>query len=499
MTTLIDMNRTHDERVTALATQLKARPSGAKVTIRKATPSHSIRDSAYKTSCHPVDVSNLTQILAIDPVARLATVEGQVLIGDLARATLEQGLLPAVVPEFRKFTVAGLVNGEGIQSSSHRYGIFTSTLESVDLLIADGSVLRTSSTQNTEVFTALPESLGTLGIVTAATIRLVPAKPWVKLSYRRFDTRQGYVAAFEQSLEQHDFHEGVIYGPKGYVLLTGDFIDDPGTLPVFDPWAAGGEYYYQHVRKEVGARREVEEAVETLAYLSRSERGMWWLMECHADFPLLSETAWGRRHMDQVATEIYNKSGFVSSDLSTLERDRCLINQDMGVKLNRLGEGVEWVQQRLNVYPIWNCALRLPEEARSRLETSHLVDIGIYGEPMSPDYRHIRDMRDLQRFVDLPSLWGVSYLTWEEIVTSQKDRCERYDYARNLVRADEAFLHLKDKVVWVDPKGPSPGKIPRWRLLRTFGPRWHFNPLVYLLLGVVYFSKLIFRRPAMAE
>jgi FAD/FMN-containing dehydrogenase len=499
MTTLVDKSSGHSERLSGLATELKSRPSGSKVTIRKTTPSHSVRDSAYKTSCHPVEVSKLTEILTIDPVARLATVEGQVLIGDLAKATLAHGLLPAVVPEFRKFTVAGLVNGEGIQSSSHRYGLFTNTLESVELLIADGSVMKTSSTENAEVFKALPESLGTLGIVTAATIRLVPAKPWVKLSYRRFETLKDYVAAFQQSLEQHAFHEGVIYGPKGYVLLTGDFIDDPGSLKVFDPWAAGGEYYYQHVRNAVGARPKVEEAVETLAYLSRSERGMWWLMECHADFPLLSETAWGRRHMDQVATETYNKTGFMSSDLSTLERDRCLINQDMGIKLNRLAEGVAWVQQRLKVYPIWNCAIRLGDEQRSHLETSHLVDIGIYGEPMSPDYRHIRDMRDLQRFVDAPSLWGVSYLTWEEMFTAQKDRCERYDRARNLVRADEAFLHLKDKVVWVDPKSPSPGKIPMWRLVRTFGPRWHFNPLVYLLLAVVYFSKGIFRRPALAE
>jgi FAD/FMN-containing dehydrogenase len=492
-------NSKHRERVNALASQLRARPSGAKVTIRKTTPSHSVRDSGYKDSCHPVDVSTLTDILSIDTVNKLATVEGQVLIGDLARATLAHGFLPAVVPEFRKFTVAGLINGEGIQSSSHRYGIFTNTLESVDLLIADGSVITTSSSENAEVFKALPESLGTLGIVTAATIRLVPAKPWVKLSYRRFETLKDYVSAFQQSLEKHAFHEGVIYGPKGYVLLTGDFIEAPGTLKVFDPWAAGGEYYYQHVRREVGARPEVEEAVETLAYLSRSERGMWWLMECHADFPLLSETTWGRRHMDQVATEVYNKTGFVSADLSTLERDRCLINQDMGIKINRLGEGVEWVQQRLNVYPIWNCAIRLPDAARSRVGVSHLVDIGIYGEPMAPDYRHIRDMRDLQRFVDAPSLWGVSYLTWEEIATSQKERCDRYAYVRDLVRADEAFLHLKDKVVWVDPKGPSPGKIPMWRLVRTFGPRWHLNPLVYLLLAVAFVAKRVFPRPALSE
>ena len=51
------MASSHPERVQTVAAQVKARPPGSRVTIRKATPSHSIRDAAYKTSCHPVDVS----------------------------------------------------------------------------------------------------------------------------------------------------------------------------------------------------------------------------------------------------------------------------------------------------------------------------------------------------------------------------------------------------------------------------------------------------------
>ena len=114
------MNGSHADRVRQVADQLAARSSGSKITIRKATPSHSIRDPSYKAACHPVDVSGLCNILCIDAEARRAMVEGQVLIGDLSKATLTHGLVPAVAPEFRKFTIAGLINGEGIQSSSHR-------------------------------------------------------------------------------------------------------------------------------------------------------------------------------------------------------------------------------------------------------------------------------------------------------------------------------------------------------------------------------------------
>jgi delta24-sterol reductase len=493
------MQVTHQERVRAIADQLANRPAGARITVRKATPGHSIRNQAYKSGLHPVDVSALDQILEIDPVRHLARVEGQVTMEALVRASLAHGLVPALVPEFRKFTVSGLISGEGIQSSAHRYGIFTHTVLSIEVLLADGRTLTTSADHHAELFAALPESLGTLGIITAATIKLVPAKPFVQCRYQRFSTLTAYLEAFAAALGQTDFHEGFIFGRRCYVLATGRFIDEPGALDVFDPQQAGGEYFYQHVLARASAAADSDVAIATEKYLFRLERGMWWLVECHADFPLLTSTAWGRKLLDQGASDIYNKAGFASQDLSTEERDRCLVNQDMGVTLEGLQAGLEWVQSRLGVYPLWNCAVRQSEEQRRRLSTSYLVDIGIYGEPAVAGYRNVRDMRELQRSVPAPSLWGVSYLTWDEIRATYPKRYDRYERMRTLVDADGAFLHLKEKVVWVDPASADPGPIRHWRLYRSFGKRWYLNPLVYALLAVVYASKAIWRKPALAR
>lgn len=487
------MNGSHLDRVRQVADQLAARSPGSKITIRKATPSHSIRDPSYKAAGHPVDVSGLCNILCIDVEARRAMVEGQVLIGDLSKATLTHGLVPAVVPEFRKFTIAGLINGEGIQSSSHRHGLFTHTVQSMEVLLASGQTIEVSTSAHVDLFAALPESLGTLGIITAATIDLVPARPYVEITYRRFTSLRAYLDAFRESLGQTAFHEGVIFGPRMQVLITGEFVDQPGAHRLVTE-VPGAPYFYQRARSVAAASRAVtHEVMQTLSYLSRSERGMWWLMECHADFPLLSETRWGRRYMDKVAAATYDRSGFASRDLTTLERDRCLVTQDIGVTLERLGDGVEWVQQHLGVYPIWNCAARLSENTRNRVGTSHLVDIGVYGEPMVDGYQHIRDMRALQRMADSPSLWGVSYLPWEEITSANPARYARYEQARQTYGADGAFMHLKDKVVWVDPDQPDRGKIPFWRLHRSFGRRWYLNPAVYPLFVVAQISKLVWR------
>lgn len=485
----------HADRVSAVARQIVSRPPGTKITIRKNTPGHSIRDQAYKRGLHGVDVSALDRVLEVDVNRGVVRAEGQVTMGALAAATLEHGFLPAVVPEFRKFTVSGLINGEGIQSSSHRYGIFTRTLESVEIVTAAGESVTASRTANADLFAALPESLGTLGLVVSAGIGMVPAKPFVKLTYRRFDTLDEYVAAFRTTLGGPDFHEGVIFGPSCHVLLTGEFAADPAGLPVFDVERDGGQYYFQHVRDLAFASALSEEVMPTLAYLARPERGMWWMLECHADFPLLSETEWGRKQMDKTAANVYGHAGLLPTDFTTEQRDRCLISQDMGVRIERLAEGVRWIQQHLSVYPIWNCAFALPEDGRADFQGStHLVDLGIYGEPKVADYRRVAAMRALQKMADSASLWGVSYLTWDEIQAKSPARYERYERARRQVDAGAAFLHIRDKVVWVDPAAPDPGKIPLWRLHRTYGPRWFLNPISYIVLAVGLASKMAWRR-----
>jgi len=487
----------HAARVAAVARQVQDRPPGTRVTIRKRTPGHSIRDPRYKTGLHAVDVSGLAEILHIDEASMTATAEGQVTMGALCKATLARGLLPAVVPEFRMFTVAGLINGEGIQSSSHRHGVFTQTLADVELLTADGTTRIASRTQEPELFAALAESLGTLGIVTAATIRLVRAKPYVRCTYRRFHRLDDYVRAFAAALDGPDFHEGVVFNANLCVLLTGEFVDDPAGLPVRDPHEEGSPYFFQHVRESARRNEITQEAIPTLSYLARPERGMWWMLECHVDWPMLSGTAWGRKQIDKQTAAVYASRGFLSGDLGNDERDRCLINQDMGVRLERLAEGIRWVQDRLDVYPLWNCAVRLPDDAARAYfgGSTHLVDLGIYGEPMAPGFRRVRDLRALQQMADAASLWGTSYLTWDETVAAHPERYARYERARAAVNADAAFLHIRDKTVWVEPTTPDAGKIPMFRLYRAFGAWWYLNPLAYLLIVTVWATHWIWPPP----
>ncbi|NJM27175.1 MAG: FAD-binding oxidoreductase [Pseudanabaena sp. RU_4_16] len=483
-----DIWAAHCDRIANICQQVINRQPGKLLTIQKNTSSHTVRAVNYKQDCHPIDVSSLNHILKIDREAKTALVEGQVLLGDLCRATLSVGLLPAVIPEYSDFTVSGLINGEGIQSSSHRYGLFSDTILSQEVILGDGSAIATDSEQHANLFRLLFNSHGTLGIVTAATIHLIDAAPYVKSSYQHFRTIEPYIAAFERALNKTQFMEGVVYGSGSYVLIATDFVSDIGNLPVFHPQEDGNPYYYQHVKQVVMSdSTPTEEVIPTAEYIFRSMRGLWWMTECIVGLPMLTDSRWGRQYLDREIEKVRSKYGFSSPNLTSEERERCLVNQDMGMKLSRLREGIEYVQQNLNVYPIWNCAVKVRKRDRAAIGEEYVVDVGIYGEPMVPNYRNGCQMRALQQFVDYPALWGVSYLTRMEIHTKGIYDYQAYENIRQEYKAANAFVHLDDKIMWFDTSKPDPGKIPLWRLHSSYGRYWYlkFLVLMVILVGLV--------------
>lgn len=78
------------------------------------------------------------------------------------------GWTVAMVPELDDLTVGGLVMGMGLESSSHIYGLFQSICLSYEMVLADGSLIKCSREENSDLFYAVPWSYGTLGFLTAA-------------------------------------------------------------------------------------------------------------------------------------------------------------------------------------------------------------------------------------------------------------------------------------------------------------------------------------------
>jgi len=124
-----------------------------------------------------IDLSPMKGI-RVDPIARTATVQAGVLLGDLDRETQAFGLaVPAGIVTHTG--LAGLTLGGGIGWLMRKYGLTIDQLLEVDVITADGEFVKASSSENPDLFWGIRGAGSNFGIVTAFEFRLNPVGPTV--------------------------------------------------------------------------------------------------------------------------------------------------------------------------------------------------------------------------------------------------------------------------------------------------------------------------------
>lgn len=105
--------------------------------------------------------------LAVDAGARWQQVLG---------ASLPRGLTPPVLTDYLELTVGGTLSVGGVGGASHHHGAQTDTVTSLDVVTGSGELVRCSATQDSDLFDAVRAGLGQCGVITRATVRLLPAR-----------------------------------------------------------------------------------------------------------------------------------------------------------------------------------------------------------------------------------------------------------------------------------------------------------------------------------
>jgi glycolate oxidase len=131
--------------------------------------------------CIVLSLERMTVVRSVDPQERLAVVEAGVVTADVARAAAEHGLFyPPDPSSFELCTIGGnlATNAGGMRCL--KYGVTRDATLGLEVVLADGRVLHTGgrTTKNTagyDLTSLLVGSEGTLGVITAATLRLRPA------------------------------------------------------------------------------------------------------------------------------------------------------------------------------------------------------------------------------------------------------------------------------------------------------------------------------------
>ena len=125
-------------------------------TARPSWMSISQQKLGYKDRMFKVKVDSLQDIVNVDKEKMVVTVEPGITIGFLNRALVSMGYTLPVVPELDSLTIGGLVMGGGIESTSHKYGLFHHICTEYEVVTADGEVLTANQEVNDYLFHAIP-------------------------------------------------------------------------------------------------------------------------------------------------------------------------------------------------------------------------------------------------------------------------------------------------------------------------------------------------------
>jgi FAD/FMN-containing dehydrogenase len=129
-------------------------------------------DPALNDRGHVVDCTRLDRYLGFDEATGTLTCEAGVSLADLLRDFAPRGFFPKITPGTKFVTVGGCIANDVHGKAHHVDGCFSSCLDAMTLLLADGSVVRTSREALPELFWATVGGLGLTGIILTATIRL---------------------------------------------------------------------------------------------------------------------------------------------------------------------------------------------------------------------------------------------------------------------------------------------------------------------------------------
>ncbi|HEX6705731.1 MAG TPA: FAD-binding oxidoreductase [Albitalea sp.] len=152
---------------------------------------HNIAGLAVADGGLMIDLSLMRGVF-VDAKGRIARAQAGCTLGDVDRETQLHGL--AAVLGFVSATgIAGLTVGGGFGYLTRQHGWTCDTLVSMEVVTAEGKLVRAAADENAELFWALRGGSGNFGIVTSFEYRLFPVGPEIlggAIAWRAEDAKE---------------------------------------------------------------------------------------------------------------------------------------------------------------------------------------------------------------------------------------------------------------------------------------------------------------------
>ena len=373
-----------------------------------------------------VDISSLNHILEINVHEQTCLVEPNVPMDRLVEKTLEYGLIPPVVMEFPGITVGGGYAGTSGESSSFKHGFFNTNINWVEMVLADGQIVKCSNDEKADLFHGAAGAVGSLGITTLLELRLIKATAFVQTTYHPVASIKEAIdkIGFFASDFQYDYVDGILFSPSSGVIITGKMTDrvDPSVkIQHFsDPW---DPWFFMHAQDKIkNMKTPLVEAVPLAEYLFRYDRGGFWVGVHAFDYFKVSFNKYWRWYLDD-----FLHTRMMYTALHASEQAKMMIIQDLALPYSSAEEFIRYTTETVNIWPLWLCPLRqsprptfhphMNQEKGDGKTDQPMLNIGLWGHtPRQADFVQLN--RDLE--AALRELGGMKWLYAQSFYTEEE-------------------------------------------------------------------------------
>lgn len=375
----------HEEKISKVVEFLKNRKSTEPLSLKKKSVSHEVpKPGNKKYSEEHIDLSNLNQIIEIDPDNKFCIAEPGVTFIDLVNATLKYNLVPIIVPELKTISIGGAVAGCSIESMSYKYGGFHDTCLEYEIISANGDIIVCDpKDKNSLMFQMMHGTFGTLGIISKLKFKLIPAKPFVKVTYEKYSTLKDYKTAIWNHYKNKDvdFMDGIIHSPTEYVLSVADFVSEAPYTHSYD-WM---RIYYKSTKKLK------EDYIKTVDYFFRYDHGVT-NVNPHS---FLGRLFLGKFISSAQTLRLAEKFRWI------IPSKKIPITLDVFIPFSKVDDFIDWYKREVNFFPLWCVPYKrvrdyewIDKNFLDKIDDKLFLDLAIYGMKKKDDKNYYKMIED---------------------------------------------------------------------------------------------------------
>lgn len=351
----------------------------------------------------------------------------------LYRECIKVGMVPQVVMEFPGITVGGGYSGTSGESSSFKHGFFENTVKSIEIVLADGQVVKASKTERADLLEAAAGSFGTFGVVTMLEVQLMAAKPYVELDVLPVSSIATAITELEISTNErfnNDYVDGIVFSKSLAVVMTGQLVEKDAlnpSLPIEHFTRPKDEWFYRYIeeRLEADSSSPFKIIIPLKDYLFRYDRGAFWGGKWAFKYFMVPFTRVTRYLFDDLMRTKVMYHALHKSNLASQS-----IVQDIGFPASTTEKFINYLDQDFGFYPLWLCPLKkanpnMPLRPRTgsiigdeALSSELMINVGLWGPGPTKQQSFIEVNRQIEKktreYSGIKCLYARAYYTEEE-------------------------------------------------------------------------------------